>query len=837
MKLIITEKNIAAQKIADILATKKATKDKVYNTPIYTFEHKGEDYVAVGLKGHILEVVFPEELQYKKKAWTANFEDGTSDTAPLPSSLPTPPWSRATKVFPKGGVVLKSWNLKALPYLIWAPIGKQPAEKEIARALRTLAKRATEIIIATDFDREGELIGSDARGVVQETNPTAPIYRARFSAITKDEINRAFSELTQVDDNLAQAGEARQDIDLIWGAVLTRYLSKVRFSGVGNPRSAGRVQTPTLKLIVDKEKERDAFVPEDYWVVSLLASSAEGVEIKARHVENHFKDEKSAQAAYNKLQAIKEAAAQSKDLNEKTALKVADIASKKKQRRAPAPFNTTSLQVAAAAEGFSPSRTMRIAESLYMNGYISYPRVDNTVYPKSLGLKEILGKLAQVDVYREHAQKLLAAPLKATRGDKESTDHPPIHPTAAADSGKLKAEEWKLYNLVARRFMATLSGDATVEETELILDAQGDRYRATGTVVVVPGYRAIYHYGQKKEVELPKLELGSFVALVEVEFEAKQTNPPARYSEGSIITKMEKEGLGTKATRADAIQKLINRSYIMLEDKSYKPSMLGINVIDALSAFAEQITSPQMTANLEAEMDQIALGKKDRKAVVDHSRLMLDGVMMLLLDKSEEVGELLAAAEEFDSKVGTCPKCSNDMMIKSSAKNKTRFVGCKSYPDCDNTYPLPDGKVDALDEQCASCGAPRVRIQQFRSKPVERCLNPDCETNFEPEIDLGPCPVCEREGRSAKIIGRRSGRTLKRFARCENYDICGVSFPLPGSGAIRALDEACDSCGFTMIEVSTRRGPWKICPNIDCPSKKEEKTQKSAVKKRTVKKK
>lgn len=835
MKLVITEKNIAANKIADILADKKAKKDKVYNTPTYVFEHKGEEYVAVGLKGHILEVVFPEELTHKKSGWSASFESGEVGEAPLPKSLPTPPWSRATKVFPKTGVKLTSWNLRALPYLIWAPIGKQPAEKEIARAIRTLAKRADEIIIATDFDREGELIGSDARGIAQETNPTAPIYRARFSAITKDEIKRAFSNLTEVDDNLAQAGEARQDIDLIWGAVLTRYLSKVRFSGVGNPRSAGRVQTPTLKLIVDKEKERDAFVPEDYWVVSVTAKSADNTEIKARHAENHFKDEEKARTVHALVKGMLESAKSDKTLNVDTALKVAQIESKEKKRRAPAPFNTTSLQVAAAAEGFSPSRTMRIAETLYMNGLISYPRVDNTVYPPSLDLNEILKQLSRVDVYREHVQKIMAGPLKPTRGDKQSTDHPPIHPTAAADPSKLKAEEWKLYNLVARRFMATLSGDATVQETLLTLDAKGEAFIANGTVIIVPGYRAVYHYGQKKELELPPLKVGEFVSLIDAEFEAKQTNPPARYSEGSIITKMEKEGLGTKATRADSIQKLINRSYIVLEDKSYKPTMLGVSVIDALSAFAEQITSPQMTANLEQEMDEIAEGRKERKAVVDHSRLMLDGVMMTLLDKSEEVGELLASAEEFDSRVGACPKCDNEMVIKSSAKNQSRFVGCKGYPDCDNTYPLPDGKVNALEEPCESCGAPRVRIAQFRSKPVERCLNPDCETNQEPEIDLGPCPVCTAEGRESKIVGRRSARTLKRFARCVNYDVCGVSFPLPGSGAIRGLDEKCDSCGFNFIEVTTRRGPWKICPNVNCPSKQED--AKKTPRKKAVKKK
>lgn len=840
MKLIITEKNIAAKKIADILGGKKAKADKVYKTPVYYFTYGGEECVAVGLKGHILEVVFPQELTYAKKGWTANWEEGDPTPAEIPKALATPPWARSSRVFPKTGVVLTSWNIKALPYLIWAPVGKQPAEREIVRALKTLAKRSTSIVIATDFDREGELIGSDARGIVSAVNPTAPVTRARYSAITKDEIERAFSESNPVDDNLAESGGARQDIDLIWGAVLTRYLSKVRFSGVASPRSAGRVQTPTLKLIVDKEKERSLFVPEDYWVVSIQGVTEEGEPFSARHATNHFKNGEQAEKAFKIVEAMQAAAATgspSADMR----LEIIGVEAKRKNRKPPVPFNTTSLQVAAAAEGLSPSRTMRIAESLYMNGLVSYPRVDNTVYPVSLDLKELVKELAKVDVYRSFANNLLKAPLHATRGEKETTDHPPIHPTGAANPDDLRADEWKLYNLISRRFLATLSTTSVVEETTATLDAQGERFIARGNVVVEAGYREIYHYGQKKELQLPPLAKGGRADVTHAEIEAKQTMPPPRYTEGSIITKMEAEGLGTKATRHDAIQKLISRSYVILEDKSLAPTMLGTSVIDALSTFAEQITSPQMTANLEDEMNQIAEGLKDRTSVVNHSRALLADVMAVLVDKVTEVGELLAAAEEFDAYMGECPKCGKDLVIKTSQKNNSRFVGCKGYPDCDNTYPLPQGRVTLLGEKCESCAAPRIKIQMMRSKPMERCINPGCETNYEPNITLDECPVCAAEGRmfedrKAKIIGQRSIRTFKRFARCENYEVCGVSYPLPGQGQIKPTEEICEGCGFSKIEVETRRGLWTFCPNLDCPIRAEEDAKKEEAKKAGAKK-
>ena len=250
LKLVVTEKNIAAKKLAEILATGRPKTGKVSNTAVYTFERDGEEWMSIGLKGHVLGVDFPQQIVFGDGEWDAVWEDDAMK-APvvIPASLATPPWPKK-KPFTTDGVDLKGWKLAALPYLVWAPIGKTPAERELIRALKSAARKADEIVIATDFDREGELIGSDAAALVREVNKKAPIKRARFSALTKGEVVRAFDELVTVDDCLAQAGESRQDIDLVWGAVLTRYLTVAKFTGFGNVKSAGRVQTPTLALIV-----------------------------------------------------------------------------------------------------------------------------------------------------------------------------------------------------------------------------------------------------------------------------------------------------------------------------------------------------------------------------------------------------------------------------------------------------------------------------------------------------------------------------------------------------------------------------------------------------------
>jgi DNA topoisomerase-1 len=807
LKLVVTEKNIAAKKLAEILAVGKPKADKVYNTPVYSFRRDGEDWVAIGLKGHILGVDFPQAIEYVDGVWKAEWaEDAREMPVTIPASLPTPPWPKK-KPFTASGVDLKTWKLAALPYLVWAPIGKIPAEREIIRALRSLAKKADEVVIATDFDREGELIGADARGVIRDVNKTATIERARYSAITKDEIERAFGELTIVDDCLAQAGESRQDIDLVWGAVLTRYLTMAKFAGYGNVRSAGRVQTPTLALVVERERERDAFVPEDYWVIRAGFSAGED-EFGGAHATERFKTEAEA------LRVMGAVAGSSSG-------KV--TAAEKKQRKvaAPTPFNTTALQAAAAAEGLSPGRTMRIAESLYMDGLVSYPRVDNTVYPASLDLRGIVTTLSEVPVYREHATKLLHdGALHPTRGAKETTDHPPIHPTGAGDPDKLKPEAWKLYNLIARRFLATLSDPAVIEGTKVTIEVAGEPFVAKGDILVVPGFRAIYPYGLKKDEQLPVLAEGQEVGFGGAEMLAKQTEPPARYSQGKLIQEMEKRGLGTKATRHAIIERLYEVKYA--ENDPVQPTCLGRAVIDALAEFAPRITTPDMTAELDSEMDDIANGRSSKLQVVDHSRALLGRVMEQLIEKAPEVGERLMEGGLEDAKVGACPKCGHDLLIKQAAKTRGQFVGCSAWPDCDVTYPLPQGKIEAVPEPCPECGKAQVKVIQFRQKPLVRCLDPECKSNFEPTVDVGACPTCAKDGRpGGRLIAHRS-RNLKRFARCTNYEECQTSYPLPQRGDLEATEEVCDACGAPKVIVNTGRGPWKICIDPSCPSKADQ---------------
>ncbi|MGI6216451.1 MAG: DNA topoisomerase I [Coriobacteriales bacterium] len=809
MILVVTEKNNAAQKISELMADTKPKTDKVYNTQVYRFTHDGEEWVTIGLRGHILGLDFVSRLEYsKKEGWVGiDADDNKIPATDIPDKLEKPPFKKR-RPFYENGVILKDWKVPVLPYLVYAPVVKTPAEKDIIRSLKNLAKKASEIIIATDFDREGELIGADALLMINEVTTDVPIFRARYSALTKGEITRAFDNLVELDHNLAEAGDSRRVIDLVWGAVLTRYLTMAKFGGFGTVRSAGRVQTPTLAIIVERERERLAFVPTDYWVIKGKCTDSNSETFQVTHKVGRFEDEAAAKAAFSKVESADKATVSSVDRKMRKVLP-------------PAPFNTTSLQTTASSIGLTPGRVMRIAESLYMGGYISYPRVDNTVYPSSINLADNLRMLAGNPAYAPYANKLLSkGKLTATRGKTQTTDHPPIHPTGLASKEKLSAEEWKLYNLIARRFMATLSDPAQIEATKVSLDVNGEEFVAHGDSVVDPGFREIYPYGSKKEDELPIITSGDVLEFSDPSLEKKQTEPPARYTQGRLVQEMERLGLGTKSTRASIIDRLQEVKYI--QGNPIEPTQLGMAVIDALGQFAPRIVSPNMTSELEEEMSEIAEGQKSLDGVVGHSRDLLDDVIEVLIPKKEEVGDALADAVQADAKVGVCPKCGHDLLLKNSAKTKSRFIGCSAWPECDVTYPVPDGRLRPVEEVCPICGSPQIQVQAFRSKPQIICIDPNCKSNYEPSVDVGECKKCAEMGKVSHLIAQKNPKTLKRFIRCQNYDECHVSYPLPRQGKIEATGEYCEHCGAPLVVIVTNRGPWKICPNLDCPGREKD---------------
>ncbi|MGI5940339.1 MAG: DNA topoisomerase I [Thermoleophilia bacterium] len=721
MRLIITEKNDAAKKIAGILSDRGVKEESYYKVPYYLFtDEQGEPNTTVGLKGHVVQVDFPAE------------------------------YSEWRKVEPKA--------------LIDAPLVRTETAKSVVHTVKKLAAGASTLVIATDFDREGELIGLEALNLALEENEklVRGVRRARFSALTPGEIKRAFANLDHLSEPLARAGEARQDIDLIWGATLTRFVS-LATSRLGTQfLSVGRVQTPTLVLIAERERERRAFVPEPYWVVKIVVEG-DGQTFSAVHKEERFTDEARAREVFEKLAG---------------SASITGVKQTKRKVSRPAPFNTTSFTSAATALGYGAAAAMRIAEDLYMAGHISYPRTDNTVYPTSLDLRETLSILAQGEFPADAGRLLAQETLRPSRGDKRTTDHPPIYPTGSPRRHDLGEREWRLYELVARRFMATLADEALMESNRIDLELTGEPFFVRGSRVVTAGWLDFYPYSRQKDSELPLLHQGDLVRLVDKQLEAKETQPPSRYGQGTLIELMEKHNLGTKATRHAIIQNLYDRGYV--HGNPIEPTEMGMKMAEALTEFAPRIASPEMTSQLERDMDLISERDLTKEEVVTTSRNLLREAYSSLEQNREQVAAKIFEGITDDRILGRCPKCgTNRLRIIRSKATKKRFVGCEGYPECDQTYPLPQrGDVIGLDETCSQCGSPKVKVLGGR-RPWILCLDPDCPTKAEykekaaaraakaaaaaeAEGDGGAKPVKAKRGTATRAAGKTAAKTAAK---------------------------------------------------------------------------
>jgi DNA topoisomerase-1 len=415
---------------------------------------------------------------------------------------------------------------------------------------------------------------------------------------------------------------------------------------------------------------------------------------------------------------------------------------------------------AATSLGLSAASAMHVAESLYMGGFISYPRTDNTVYPSSLDLREVLETVAQGEFSKEANALLAAGSLNPSRGNKRTTDHPPIYPTGALRKGVLGDREWKIYELVTRRFFATLADDALSESNRIDLDLSGEPFFVRGSRVIKPGWLGYYPYSRQKDAELPALVEGDQAELIEKYFEAKETQPPGRFSQGPLIELMEKHNLGTKATRHNIIQNLYDRGYI--HGNPVEPTETGVKMAEALQEYAPHIASPGMTAQLEQDMDAIAEREKTKDAVVTHSRDLLREAYRSLESNKEQVAARIFEGITDDRILGECPKCKqNRLRILRSKTSRKRFVGCEGYPDCDQTYPLPQrGDILAMNETCPECGSPRIKVLGGR-RPWVLCLDPECPTKAEYRAKRSAAAEANGAGESAEAKKAAAG-TRKR---------------------------------------------------------------------------
>ncbi len=647
MHLIIAEKHDAAKRIAAILAGSKPKSARVHGTETFSFD----DRVVMGLSGHIVGVDFPSDYN--------------------------------------------NWQKVDCRDLIHAEIVTTPIQPKIISALKKLGEEADRITIATDYDREGELIGAEALKIIALKNPKITVDRVRYSAITKEEIQSVFKKPGSMDFDLAASGEARQIIDLVWGAVLTRFISKTAGRLGKEFLSVGRVQSPTLALIVDREKEIEAFLPKPYWEIYADLEKS----LRVQHAKGKIWDHAEVDQIMVNLgpEGI-----------------VRSTEEKSRYDKPPTPFDTTTFISAASGIGFSAANAMRIAEWLYINGFISYPRTDNTVYPPSLNLKALMSLFAK-GVFAREAKELLKGKMAPTRGKRATTDHPPIYPTSLANKEELKEEQWNIYELVVRRFFATLAEQCEWQISSLKMDIGKEPFRANGARLIKPGWRTYYPYSKSEENILPQLKVGEHLAVLETEVMAKETQPPARYGQGRLIKIMDELGLGTKSTRHDIISKLYARAYV--HGNPMKPTNTAYAVVDTLEKYASAITKPEMTQTLEKDMTSISERQIKEEEVIEKSRDMLTSIFAELSKNEEEIGMSLRDGLRTDKIVGKCEKCGFELIVRRGRRG-SRFIGCSGYPNCKFTLPLPKfGTILVTDKECDKHGMNHIRIINKGKRP------------------------------------------------------------------------------------------------------------------------
>lgn len=666
-ELIITEKPQAASKIAQALG--KVTQKANNKIVYYDVDREGKQIVVACAVGHLLTL----------KQNVAGSSVPIFDISWVPNYL-------ANK--------------------------KSVFTKKYYDTLLKLAKNAGSLTVATDYDVEGEVIGMN---VVKHICGQKDASRMKFSTLTVDELNEAYDKKSKhIDWGQAIAGETRHYLDWYYGINLSRALmNAIKTTGKFRIMSVGRVQGPALNLIVKREKKIQAFKPEPYWQIFITIKNSHKLELQ------HNKDifDKKELSKFDGL------------VGRKT-----EAVTKKREQIVPpnAPFNLTTLQTEAYKfYGLVPSKTLQIAQSLYLAGLISYPRTSSQKLPASIGYKGILKKLA-----RAYNVENLIKRDRPVEGKKSDPAHPSIYPTG--NKQILSGDDEKIYSLIVKRFLALFCEDAVIDNKTVSVNVDGLVFSARGSVVREKGWMAVYP-SKSKHVEIPDVE--GEVEIVDMRTEEKETQPPKRYSPASIISELEKRNLGTKATRSSILETLYDRGYI--KDKSIEATALGMALIETMEKHSPIIIDEKLTRSFEDKMNSITELKsgflEKEKKVLEKAKETLIKIAGDFNKNEKEIGKELLnanlelrAQQKIENTLTGCPVCKKgNLAITYSRKNRKHFVACDAYPDCKTTFSLPPGTIKKTAKTCEKCGFPLMMSVKRGRKPWVFCFNTECESNKE----------------------------------------------------------------------------------------------------------
>jgi DNA topoisomerase I len=679
-------------------------------------------------------------------------------------------------------------------------------KKKVVTSLKAAFKRADDLYLATDFDREGEAIAYHVAFLLGVDPQEAK--RVTFTEITEEAVREAFAQPRAIDLGLVEAQQARRILDRLVGYTLSPLLMRKVRAGL----SAGRVQSPALRMIVEREREIEAFEAVEYWSVDArLSPDGDDAAFLARLLQ--VDEEKLAASPDKNGLVLDEATARDHAGNlERSRYRVAEVRRKETKRRPAPPFTTSTLQQEASRKlGFGSKKTMRVAQQLYEGvtlpgegpvGLITYHRTDST------NLAEQFLKEAKRVVKEQYGERYsLAKPRRyktKTRGAQEA--HEAIRPTKAARlpeaiEGHLQRDQARLYRLIWQRGVASQMAEALLDQVSVDIEATAEgapRYllRATGQTVKFDGFRRVYFEGrddaadEDAESRLPELGQDQILRLLEVLPEQHFTQPPPRYTEASLVKELEAKGIGRPSTYATIVSNLIDRDYVRLEERRFFANDVGMVVIErVLVPNFPEIVDYEYTARMEEELDDIAEGKRRWTQVVDELYTPLERQV-------EKADQEIERSDVTSEPIGeTCPKCGKGNLVKKLGR-AGMFISCDRFPECDYARDL-DGQEridEETDEECPECGAKMV-VRRSRFGPFLGCSRyPECKGKKSLDKSTGvTCPEC---GQGELVVKRtRRGKT---FYGCNRYPECEFAVWQRPAG------EACPKCGG--LQVATAKG-------------------------------
>jgi len=698
----------------------------------------------------------------------------------------------------------------------------QERNQRHVQAIIKALKGAETLYLATDPDREGEAISWHLLEILKAKKllKNKTVHRVVFHEITKKAVTYAIENPVELATNLVDAQQARRALDYLVGFNLSPLLWKKIRRGL----SAGRVQSPALRMIVERELEIEAFKTREYWsITAKLTQEKQAFKAKL----THFNSEKLSQfSIVNDEQA--QATQQTLLEAAKGILVVSKLEKKQRKRNPAAPFTTSTLQQEASRKlGFTTKRTMMVAQQLYEGvdigggesaGLITYMRTDSV----NLGEEAIEG-IRQLITDKYGADQIPKAPRSFKTKSKNAQEaHEAVRPTLAhqipSDLKKfLSADQFKLYDLIWKRTIACQMIHATINtvSVDLICGSEQHIFRATGSVIAKPGFMAVYleglddsKEGDDKETFLPAMKEGQSIPLDAIVTNQHFTEPPPRYGEASLVKSLEEHGIGRPSTYASIISTLQNREYVTLESKRFHPTDVGRIVIKFLTEHFTKYVDYNFTANLEDDLDAVSRGEKEWVPLM---RDFWNPFTQLIHEKEESVQRKDVTQEAIDEK---CPECGKQLSIRLGRNG--RFIGCTDYPTCSYTRNLNDDGTESNEPEivegrkCPDCESDLVIKNGRYGKFIGCSAYPKCKhiEPLEKPLDTGvECPKCKK----GSILKRKS-RYGKIFYSCSDYPKCDYAlWNVP-------VNEPCPTCDWPILTLKTtkRRGPEKVCPQKDC---------------------